>query len=1170
MRRKAAAAIALLALCLLLPSTTAFGQAVYGNIVGTVTDPNGAAVPNAKVTITDTGRNVSFTATTNESGVFNQRFLIAGQYQVRVEAAGFRTHLQEASVSVDQETSLNIGLQIGDVSQVVEVSAETPVLKTERSDVATTLETKQVVNLPILGRRFTTFELLTPGVQATTSQTASSEDPQGSYRKVTNGQSFAGSSYLLDGTDNRDALLGLIVINSTLESVSEAKVTSANYDAEFGANAGVVSAQTKSGTNDFHAVGFHFLRNDHFNARNPFTQFQKIRGTDRFIPVTQFNQFGGAAGGRVVPNKLFWFGDYQGTRRNTGGSALLRVPSAAERAGDLSGLGLQIFDPTGNVTPEQRTPFAGNRIPTGRLNAQAQALLRLIPLPNITGTTADQPNYVGAGSIRFNEDLWNTRWDYYVSEKMHVFGRYSFADYRLRSPGIFGELAGGRGFDEQAPFAGQSLTRNQSIAAGFDYTVNPSLLTDFRFGWFRYRVNVDPGAAETTPAKDAGIPGLNNDSFTGGMPAFFLNGYGPGGNSGNQFNFGYALGFARCNCPLRQNERQFQFVNNWTNLRGNHTFKFGADIRRAANLRIPSDRHRAGELQFNAARTQGQLRDANGNPIFDTVTNPDGTTRQVARIGGGSALASFLLGDVSVFERYVSTITDAEERQNRWFFYGQDQWKVNNRLTINYGLRWEIYRPQTVTGAGKGGFVDIDTGEVLVAGSQGVGLDLNVQPNWKTVAPRVGFAWRVTDKTVLRFGAGRGFDTGVFGSVFGHNVTQNLPVLGIQSLQPARNFDSVFNLAQGPAPLDPATVLNNQPKGPNGRPILPNGVTAFILPKRLRFPTTDQWNVTLQHELPGNVAVEAAYVGTKGTHVFAGFGGDYDFNQATIQGFIGPNGQQTSTNSRKPFFQKFGWTQNFRYYGSDASNNYHGMQLKAEKRFSQGYSLLTHYTWSRAFNYTNTYYNIDATQAYGPNDNHRSHVYTAAIVYELPFGQGRRFLSGVGKAADLVVGGWQMNTVFTWQSGLPFTPSYRDCNADRDTGWCRPDLVGEWKPDNQDRNQWFVTTPLAADGRVTPLTSNGQTLGPWRRPQRGTFGNVGRNRLLGPSYSQWDMSFFKSFALTEKFRAQFRAESFNFSNRVNLANPNACVDCPGTAGRITNIFQLATMRQWQFGLRLEY
>lgn len=1133
-------ALGSLAFLLLLAPIAVRAQAVYGNVVGSVTDPSGAAVANAKVTITDTARAVTFTAATNQDGNFSFRALIAGTYQVRVEAAGFKAALQSVTVSVDQESRADIKLEVGDVSQVVEITAESPLLKTERADVAVTFNERTVTSLPLINRRFTQFELLTPGVQATTSQTASSEDPQGSFRKVVNGQSFAGTTQLLDGTDNRDALLSLIVINPTLESLSEAKITTSAYDAEFGATAGVVSVQTKSGTNDFHAVGFEFLRNGVLNARNPFTQFNKIRGTDRYIPVTQYNQFGGGAGGRIIKDKLFYFADYQGTRRNTGGSALLRVPTAAERAGDLSGLGVDIFDPRSGDTPAQRTQFAGNRIPTARISPQALALLKFIPLPNIDGVQRDQPNYVGSGTVKFNEDLTNTRWDYFYSQNLTFFGRYSLADYRLDAPGIFGFEGGGRGFDEQAPFAGISRTRNQSIASGFNYTVNQNWLTDFRFGWFRYRVNVDPGAGDSTPAKDAGIPGLNNDSFTGGMPAFLLNGYGPGGNNGNQFNFGYALQFARCNCPLRQNERAFQFVNNWTNLRGNHTFKFGLDYRYAKNLRIPSDRHRAGELQFNAARTQGAS-------------------------GGGSALASFLLGDVSVFERYVSTIVDAEERQNRFFTYIQDNWRVNRALTINYGLRYENYRPQTVTGAGKGGFVDVNTGEVLVAGSDGVGLDLNQRAANNLFAPRIGISYKITDKTVLRLGYGRGFDIGVFGSIFGHNVTQNLPVLGIQSLQPARNFDAVFTLAQGPAPLDPKTILDRQPKGPNGRPILPNGVTAFILPERLRMPTTDSWNVTIQRQTIGDIAVEAAYVGTKGTHVFAGFGGDYDFNQATLVGY-----PTLTTNQRKPFFNKFGWTQNFRYYGSDASNNFHSMQLKAEKRFSAGYSLLTHYTWSRAFNYTNTYYNIDAREAYGPNDNHRSHVYTLAGVWELPIGKGRRFLSGIGKAGEAVLGGWQLNTIYSWQSGLPFTPSYRDCNADRDTGWCRPDLIGEYKPSQQTRDQWFITTPLAANGQVTPLTTNGQTLGPWGRPQRGRFGSVGRNRLLGPSFQQFDMSLQKTFNITERFKAQFRAEAFNIPNRVNLANPNACVDCPGTAGRITNIFQLATMRQWQFGLRLSY
>ncbi|HJY05311.1 MAG TPA: carboxypeptidase-like regulatory domain-containing protein, partial [Bryobacteraceae bacterium] len=231
-------------------------------------------MPNAKVVITDTQRSVSFNSTTNDDGNFTQRFLIAGTYKVRVEAVGFKAALQTVSVSVDQESRLDVKLEVGEVSQVVEISAEAPLLKTERSDVAVMFTEKAVTNLPIPNRRFTAVEIFTPGVTAFPGQTAASEDPQGSFRKVVNGQSFAGTSHLLDGTDNHDSMLGLIVINPTLESVTEAKVTTANYDAECGANAGVVSAQTRSGTNDFHAVGFEFLRNDHFNARNPFTQFQ--------------------------------------------------------------------------------------------------------------------------------------------------------------------------------------------------------------------------------------------------------------------------------------------------------------------------------------------------------------------------------------------------------------------------------------------------------------------------------------------------------------------------------------------------------------------------------------------------------------------------------------------------------------------------------------------------------------------------------------------------------------------------------------------------------------------------------------------------------------------------------------------------------------------------------
>ena len=303
----------------------------------------------------------------------------------------------------------------------------------------------------------------------------------------------------------------------------------------------------------------------------------------------------------------------------------------------------------------------------------------------------------------------------------------------------------------------------------------------------------------------------------------------------------------------------------------------------------------------------------------------------------------------------MSTQTDASEKQNRWFFYGQDTWRITQKLTFNYGLRWELYRPQTVNGAGKGGYVDLGTGEVLTAGAPGVGLNLNVQGRLTDLAPRVGIAYQATPKTVIRVGYGRGYDLGIFGSVFGHNVTQNLPVLGIQTLSPANNFDTVFTLAQGPTPFNPADALAGRPKGPNGFPILPDGVTPFIISKDMRLPTVDAWNFTIQRQLSGSFSLEAAYVGNKGTHVFAGTGGDYDPNQATLVGY-----GTLSTNQRKPYFQQFGWSQSLRYFASNASNNYNSLQVKLEKRFSHGIQLLSHYTWSRNMDFSGTYYPVDA------------------------------------------------------------------------------------------------------------------------------------------------------------------------------------------------------------------
>ena len=1114
--------------CLTLPIHLP-AQAVYGSIVGVVTDPTGAAVAPAKVLVRDTDRDVTFTAVTNQDGNYSFPHLIAGRYQVTVEAPGFKSFIQDnVGVSVDTAVRLDIKLQVGQLEQKVEVSAEAALLKTERSDTAITFNQKALTELPSFNRRFSDFTLLTPGVLLSSGSLNSteSENPMGSYRLSVNGQFYSGVSHLLDGTDNHDTVLAYQVINPTLESVTEAKITTSAFDAEF-ANAGamVVSAQTKSGTNQIHGSAFEFLRNDHLQARDPFSQSLPIYGASgRVIPVTIWNQFGASLGGPIKKNKLFYFADYEGTRKRTGGSTTVWVPTAAERAGNLNDLGVQIFDPSSGAAPANRAPFAGNTIPASLLTTQAQTLLSLLPTPN-KPAAPNQPNYQGSGSIGFREDSFNTRVDHYATDKLHLFGRYSLQRFEINSPAVFG-LAGGVGFDA-SKFAGTSYSMNHSVAAGFDYVVHPDLLTDFRFGFFRYHVEVNPLGLDSTPATQAGIPGLNlGTPITGGMPQF---------TGINGLAFGFGLGVNNCNCTLLENEKQFQFVNNWTKTSGKHTFKFGADVRRAFNLRVPSDSHRSGQLAFATNQTQGPS-------------------------GGGNGFASFLLGDVANFARYVSNVYDAGERQNRFFFYGQDTFRVNAKLTLNYGLRWEIIRPQYVNGIGKGGDIDPVTGENLIAGTQGVSLSMNVSNPPRAFAPRFGVAYKLNDKTVVRAGYGRNFDLGIFGSVFGHSVTQNLPVLAIQNVVPAFSYQSVFTLAQGPpAVADPAAILAAQPKGPNGFPLQPNGFTTDIVPRTMRIPTIDTANVTVQRQLGAASSLEVAFVGTKGTHVPPGYNYGYNSNDATLTGY----NQGLSTNQRRPYYNLLGWTQSTRYSGNDSSNRYYALQTKVEHRFSRGLQLLGHYTWSRALDFDSTQYIYNRVLGFGPNANNRNHVITAMGLWEIPVGRGRSALKNMPRGLDAVVGGWQVNFVQTWMTGLPFTPSYQNCGADEDTGWCRPDIVGSWGVSNPSQYGWFATAPGL-------LTANGQVSGPWARPQKGVFGDVGRDSLYGPRFSQTDFSAFKEFPIKENMKLQFRCEGFNFLNHTNLGQPSACVDCPGTAGRIFASASAYMPRTWQMGLRMQF
>jgi Carboxypeptidase regulatory-like domain/TonB dependent receptor len=1246
---------AMLTICICLITLTAqpmWGQAVYGSIIGTVTDPQGAAVANAKVTVLDQRKGTSDTTTTNDSGNYSVTHLIPDVYTVRVEAPGFKaSELKDVSVSADAASNVPLQFQVGGTSETVEVTAEAPELKTDRADVATSFNEKYVEDMPILNRNFTTLQLMAPGSQKLTGWShAATENPQGSQQIFTQGQHFSGTAFELDGTDNQDPILGIIVVNPNLDAVTEAKVALQNYDAEFGkAVSSVVTAQTKSGSNEIHGSGFLFRRSDAQFARNPFTEYKKNALTGRFISPARWVQFGGTVGGAIIKNKLFYFGDYQGTRQTNGASGQFTLPTQTVRNTctgpngpnptttfcDLSeyltaGItgGGKVYDPaTGNLqTGAGRTQFAGNLIPNSRLSAAAVNVLAAMP-PLANANVLN--NFLASGSGPFKQDSFDTRIDYTATSTVNVFGRFSLDYFKLAGTGVFGALQGpGNGL---LGLSGSSITHNYSLATGFTKTLGASLLTDFRFGYFKYNPQTkkpDGG----TPMTTFGIPGANtSDPKTAGLGAFILgpdqiSGEGGAPQSGNQglviSSFGDGLGIARCNCPLTESEQQFQFVNNWTKTKGNHIIKFGADIRYAENLRIPSDNNRTGEYNFSPEATS------------------NGST-------GGLDLGTFLLGEVTSFARYVNnpnlpSAANAAERQKRWFFYGQDTFRATSKLTLSYGLRWEIYFPESVNSKGNGGFANIidngGLGGIRVAGYGPYGLNGNVNNKLTAFAPRLGIAYQVMPKTVVRAGYGRSYDIGVFGSNFGHTVTQNLPVLLKQNYDASTftvnapnpnctaatpcsaNLVQLFSLDAGPnanSNIDPASAFPPIPS--NGFIPLTAGLSGtHIRPLKQVLPTVDAWNLTVQHQLTNTIGIEVAYVGSKGTHGFAGNGPNYDINPAavgqgadittakdTVTGLPCPPGTIPNTGTCGPASYSFApfTSQNSRrslyptipfdlgnYYGNDASSTYNAFEVKVDKRFSQGLQFVSHYTFSHANNYVDNYYAISHPISWGPVDFARNQVFVFNTVYELPFGRGKKYMGDSSRALDYALSGWQLSNTTNWSSGLPWTAQIGECGNVSDTGPCRPNkaagsfstgVSGGIDPVNHNLTFFTPVPALFLDPNSVPVGTDMCTLarpksGPFSLPACGTLGNFGRNTFHGPRGFYSDLSVVKKFKIHERFSAQFRTDFFNLFNHPVYAfsqnnGGNTCVDCGGgNNGKITNIEDGTTMRQIQFAIRFDF
>jgi hypothetical protein len=1187
----ASAAVPVFAAALILFGSfgvTARAQAVYGSLLGTVTDNTGAVVPGATVTVTDISKNTSVQVQTNPSGEYRVDHLIPDAYRVEVEASGFKkSTVPSVQVFADTSPKVDVKLEVGAAATTVEVTGGAPLLNTEHQDVSTVLNSRTLSDTPNLQRNFTSFELLTPGTAYIGWSVGQSENPQQSEQIEVNGQLPFATGYELDGTDNQDPIIGVAVINPDLDAVSEMKVTSQNYDAEFGNSvAGLVTAQTKSGSNNFHGSAFLYRRSDAQQARDPFTQFARDPLSGKYIPPFLHSQFGAAIGGPIIRDKLFFFGDYQGLREKSGTSILTTVPTALAHSsctsgGDCNlsdylnpalkgGAQYQMYDPESNRTgTANRTPFTNNVIAAARLSAPAVNLVKLMPLPNNGNNVLD--NYIGFGSGGFNTDQFDVRIDDQLTTRFHTFGRYTRFNSDLNGAPVFG-AAGGPGFG-LGNFAGTDTALDQSVAAGGDFALSAKWLTDFRFGWFRVHINEVGPDYNKGLGTSLGIPNVNqgNLSLTGGLPMFNISVPANGANGSSTVTYGTTTNL------FQQTENQFQAVNNWTRIAGNHSIRFGADVRYAMNYLVGVNNNNllSGNFQFAGSTTSG------------------GSSQ-------GLGYGTFLLGDVSTFNQTDIQNTNAQERQWRVFSYAQDTWRATQKLTLTYGVRWDMYFPEYVTGKGQGGLLDLNTGDVRIAGYGPFNNSLNVNMEYKHIAPRIGFSWQARSNTVVRAGFGREYGMGWSGDIFGEVLTFSYPTAVQQNYNPSTPTDYSFALSAGP----PAYTFPAIPA--NGLYPLPDGIQQPTRPLTMRVPTVDAWNLTLQQELSPTSSLQIAYVGSHGTHNMFDSSNQASPNQPTLRGFNCSNapsgcpappmnprtGFPFTSNDRRPYNMgdaqaflgvnyghPFGWTQDLRYNANLATTSYNALQVIYEKRYSHGFQVLTHYTWSKARSHESDYYFNDPRADYGNSYYNRPQAFVLTGNWDLPFGKGKSVGGGAHGWLNQIIGGYTINGTETWQAGLPFTPSYSLCNQDQDIdgqggSLCRPDNVAphvnyglgsqNFDPIGHTVNYFNPVPVLAAPGDVS---------GPYRRPMPGTFGNIERDSLFGPGIVMTDASVAKKFFLTEKLDLQLMAQAFNVFNHPNLGQPSNCVDCGSSSGQITDIVasqEGTTMRRLQFAARFDF
>lgn len=1080
------------------------------SVTGSITDKSGAAVAAAKVTVQNLDTQITRDVITDDNGIFTIILLPPGRYKVNASKSGFKPVFQDIGLEVNQTARFDFQLEVGSVSESVEVRASNPLIESDSSSIGQVVEQRQVADLPLNGRNFVQLATLGPGVtgvgfgaRSTIMSGTRPDDLRPGSEIFANGNREGSNNFLWDGIDNNERLTLSIVLRPSVEAVREFKIQTSLFTADQGRNSGAtVNIITKSGSNQFHGSAYDFLRNDKTDARNFFSPVK---------PILRQNQFGASLGGPIIKNKLFFFGNYEGYRRSQQRTFVNTVPTDEMRVGNFSGV-RDIFDPaTLRADPTvatgfSRTPFANRQIPRDRFDPIMLKMLNAYPLAQRPGLVN---NHVTNPGEKQRWDQGDLRADWNWNEKNTVFGRYSRQDTVTTRPSTFAPvtLAGISApvsLGNEDTFAGSSDLHAYHSVVNWVRTLTPTFIMEARMGFNRFALNfLQEGAAPGAQlGEKLGVRGSNQGPNSDGIPIFS-----PGGYTG--------IGQTR-SLPIIRIENTYHPGVNFTNLRGRHTVKFGADLRRRQVTQYQTNR---GNGRFNFGRT------------FTDNPNNAGAT--------GDAMAGLILGTANFIEQDFTLFAPGIRIWESNFFF-QDDWRVNTRLAINFGVRYEYDTPSTEV-TNRWTNYDVVQAKLLISGFNtdsrtGVNGDKN---NW---APRLGFAYKLRAGTILRGGAG----------IFYNPAGSEAVMLRRHRQLP---FGPINTVDINQFVANPRRVSDGLPPIPNLNfaAAVANPVGSFLsVDPNFRSGIAQQYNLQIQHQLPKELVFKVGYVGNMGRRLE----NVYNFNQP----IPGPGAPAP----RRPLFAQAPGIVNVDFNVSDGLSSYHSLQSTIERRFSSGVGFLLAYTWAHSIdNVGNQFGGADngplpqdrrfRNADRGTSGHDIAHRMVYSMNYELPFGKGRKFKTGSG-LLDNIVGGWDTNLIVAAQTGLPFTPVL--ANSVSNAGGSRPDRYKSGTLDNPTIAKWYDTSfGTAASGAA------------FGAPAVFTFGNSARNILRGPGRTNVDFSIFKNFMITENWKLQFRTEMFNLLNHTQFDLPNSNVGSP-SAGIIAGI--VGTPRQIQFALRLSF